>query len=97
MGFVDEHERATAQNAARQNDDYDAFIDKLDFSTGKYETRVVSPSPVQKPLTGLKHHGDVWRAKLFVKDVIGKYGVGQHQVQVRDDSGVVLISTTVEG
>lgn len=82
MGFIDEHESATAQNAARRNADYDAFVTPLDFSSGKFATKIVSPTPIQKPAPGLRHAGDVWRAKLFAKDVIEKYGAGEHHVTI---------------
>lgn len=81
MGFTDEHKSATAQNAARRNADYDAFVDKLDFSSGKYTTKIVPP--------GLRHTGDLWRVKLFSKDVIEKYGAGEHRVSILGPDDVV--------
>lgn len=96
MGLKEAHEAATSQNAASQNAAYDAFVDTLDFSSGKYETKVVSPSPVQKPLTGMRHLGDVWRAKLFSKDVLEKYGPGKHTVTISEGTAV-LCTFTVEG
>lgn len=87
MGLVDEHERATAQKVTAQNAAYDAFVDKLDFSSGRYETHVSREGK-------LVH---VWRAKLFVLDVVEKHGPGKYRVQVRDDMQRRLSSFDVEG
>ncbi len=86
-----------AQGATSENAAYDAFVHDLDFSSGKYETRIVSPTKIQATLPGVKHAGDVWRAKLFAADVIEKYGPGKHDVAIVFDGVDVLRRFIVEG
>lgn len=81
-----EHQHASAQNEA-----YDAFVAPLDFSSGKYGTRVVA---VASESPKLKRGDEMMAAKLFAKDIVEKYGAGRYCVSVLEAKPYPVEGTT---